>query len=67
MSEKIGVFEESPGVASSGRVMSFISLVAAIVFGVMEIKAKVPIPYVCFAFLTAATGIKVGQKFAEKK
>lgn len=67
MSDKIGMFEEAPGQTSSMRVMTFLALLAAIGFAFMEIKAKVPIPYVTSMFLVFAGGGKVAQKFAETK
>ena len=67
MSEPVKLLEESPGQTSSMRVMAAVALVASIVFGVMEIKASVPFPYVTTMFLASAFGGKAAQKFAEKK
>ena len=67
MSEPVGFLEEAPGDKSSMRLMCFISLVAAMVFGFLEIKAKVPMPYVTTMFLVGAFAPKAVQKFAEKK
>jgi hypothetical protein len=65
--EKTGMFEEEPGQTSSMRVMAFLSLLAAIFAGYMEIKAAAPFPYVTTMFLGAAFGGKAAQKFAERK
>ena len=67
MSEKTGMFEEAPGQTSSMRVMAFIGLLAAVLFGYLEVKASAPFPYVTTMFLGFAGGSKVAQKFAETK
>ena len=64
--EKVGFLEEAPGERSSMRLMCFIALVGAIVFGFMELQAKVPFPNITTMFLVAAFAPKAVQKFAER-
>lgn len=64
-----GTLEESPGRTSAMRVMSMISLVAAIVFAGMVITgddARQFGVYIVFGFLIAAFAPKALQKFAER-
>ena len=49
------------------RLMCFVSLIAAMVFGFLEIKGASPFPYVTTMFITGAFAPKAVQKFAEKK
>jgi len=65
--EKTGFLEESPNAKSSMRLMCFLSLIAALVFGYMELKAKVPFPNLTTMFLVSAFAPKAVQKFAESK
>lgn len=67
--DKVGFFKEDNGNYSSVRLMSFIGLIAAIVFGGYtithpDVQSGTEIT---FTFLTMASGSKVIQKFAEKK
>jgi hypothetical protein len=63
------MFEEAPGHTSSMRVMSMLSLLAAIAFGYLVVSAeatsRVDAVIVLF-FLIAATAPKVLQKFSER-
>ena len=62
-----GFLQSDPGRTSSMRVMAFMSLLASIAFGYLEIKAGAAFPYVTTMFLGAAFGGKTAQKFAERK
>ena len=71
----VGFFEESSGNRSSMRLMSFIALIAAIIFGILSVnksgqnqnqnKDDTGI-YITFGFLLAALAPKALQKFAEQ-
>jgi len=66
MNNKVGFFEESPGVKSSIRLMSFFSLFAAIVFGILTINTPGENGlFITFGFLLGAFAPKAVQKFAE--
>ena len=63
-------FEEDNGTKSSMRLMCFIALIAAIVFGVLTIQVAAGDAngiYITFGFLLAAFAPKAVQKFAETK
>ena len=64
-------FEEDNGNVSSIRLMSFIALIAAIIFGFLTILLKDGNAtngiYITFGFLLAAFAPKALQKFAETK
>ena len=68
---KVGFFEDDKGNLSSMRLMSFIALIAAIIFGVLTILIKDVNSgngiYITFGFLLAAFAPKALQKFAEIK
>jgi hypothetical protein len=68
---KVGFFQDHKGDLSSMRLMSFIALVAAIIFGVLTILIKDANSgngiYITFGFLLAAFAPKALQKFAEIK
>ena len=71
-STKAGIFEEDNGNKSSMRVMCFISLIAAIFFGILALlfaDAAVVSSgvFITTAFLVGAFAPKALQKFAEKK
>lgn len=60
-------FQEDNGKYSTMRVMSFIALIAAIVFGTMTMIDKDSDgEYITTAFLVAAFAPKAAQKFAER-
>lgn len=60
-------FQEDNGKYSTMRVMSFIALIAAIVFGVMTMTNKDSEgKYITTVFLVAAFAPKAVQKFAER-
>lgn len=60
-------FQEDSGKYSTMRVMSFIALIAAIVFGAMTMVNKDSEgKYITTAFLVAAFAPKAVQKFAER-
>lgn len=60
-------FQEDNGKYSTMRAMSFIALIAAIVFGAMTIMDKDSEGgYITTAFLVAAFAPKAVQKFAER-
>lgn len=60
------MFNEKSGKVSSMRVMSFMALTAAIVFGIITLFNPKSISVnLVVAFLTAAFGPKAVQKFAE--
>lgn len=65
--QKTKSWEESPGSTSMMRVCQLLSLFAGILFGIMEIKAKAPFPYVTCMFVGGGFLGKAGQKFAERK
>ena len=67
MSTGTGFLEEAPGDKSSMRLMCFLSLLAAIGFGFLEVKAAASFPYVTTMFIVGAFAPKSVQKFAEKK
>jgi hypothetical protein len=61
------VFQEDNGKYSTMRAMSFIALIAAIVFGAMTITSKDSDgKYMTTVFLVAAFAPKAVQKFAER-
>ncbi|MGB8691338.1 MAG: hypothetical protein WCD53_29005 [Microcoleus sp.] len=61
------VFQEDHGKYSTMRAMSFIALIAAIVFGAMTMTGKDSEgKYITTAFLVAAFAPKAVQKFAER-
>ncbi|MEG4861423.1 hypothetical protein QUB75_29095 [Microcoleus sp. K1-B6] len=60
-------FQENNGNYSAMRAMSFIALIAAIVFGVITINSKnADGKYITTSFLVAAFAPKAVQKFAER-
>jgi len=65
------IFEEDNGNISSMRLMSFVALIAAIIFGFLTILLKDVNSsngiYITFGFLLAAFAPKALQKFAETK
>ena len=69
--KRAGFFEEDNGKISSMRLMSFIALIAAIIFGFLTILLKDVNAtngiYITFGFLLAAFAPKALQKFAETK
>ena len=72
--KKVGFFQEDNGNHSSMRLMSFISLIAAILFGYLTLKMSISITsnsdiglYLTFGFLLAAFAPKSVQKFIENK
>ncbi len=69
--KRAGLFEEDNGKISSMRLMSFIALIAAIIFGFLTILLKDGNAsngiYITFGFLLAAFAPKALQKFAETK
>ncbi|MEG4166673.1 MULTISPECIES: hypothetical protein [unclassified Microcoleus] len=61
------LFQEDNGKYSTMRAMSFIALIAAIVFGAITITSKDSEgKYITTAFLVAAFAPKAVQKFAER-
>lgn len=72
--KQVGFFEEDNGNRSSMRLMSFVALIAAIVFGFLTIlnpgnpnnNSEEGI-YITFGFLLSAFAPKAVQKFAETK
>ena len=69
-SQKTGFLQEDNGNNSSIRLMSFVALIASIVFGLISIlhkDASVNGLYITFGFLLAAFAPKALQKFAEKR
>jgi hypothetical protein len=65
------LFEEDNGNISSMRLMSFVALIAAIIFGFLtillnDVNSSNGI-YITFGFLLAAFAPKALQKFAETK
>lgn len=70
---KSGFFEEHNGSKSSMRLMSFVSLLAAITFGVLTItdsageNGQSSGVTITFGFLISAFAPKAVQKFAEQK
>ena len=72
--KKVGFFQEESGSNSSMRLMSFLALIAAAMFGVLTIKLNANGNndggnglYITFGFLLAAFAPKAIQKFAEQK
>ena len=72
--KRIGYFQEDYGVNSSMRLMCFISLLAAIFFGLLVILLSAQGKsdggngiYIVFGFLIGAFAPKAIQKFAEQK
>ncbi|ELS05161.1 hypothetical protein Xen7305DRAFT_00049030 [Xenococcus sp. PCC 7305] len=71
--QKSGFFCENNGNRSSMRLMSFIALIAAIVFGAVTImnsgntNSNTDGIYITFGFLLSAFAPKAVQKFAEEK
>lgn len=68
--QKAGFLQEDNGNNSSMRLMSFVALIASIVFGLITILHKdagVNGLYITFGFLLAAFAPKALQKFAEKR
>lgn len=66
----MGFFQEDNGNKSAMRLMCFIALIAAIVFGIFSVTmpgADEPGIALTGMFLTAAFGGKVTQKLAESK
>ena len=60
-------FQEDNGKYSTIRAMSFIALIAAIVFGAMTMTSKdAEGKYITTAFLVAAFAPKAVQRFAER-
>ncbi|NEO86160.1 MAG: hypothetical protein F6J87_18170 [Spirulina sp. SIO3F2] len=70
---KAGFFEEDNGTKSSMRLMSFVALIASIVFGALTITnsggkdSQSTGIYITFGFLLSAFAPKAVQKFAEEK
>lgn len=68
-----GFFEEDNGTKSSMRLMSFVALIASIVFGALTITnsggrdSQSTGIYITFGFLLSAFAPKAVQKFAEEK
>ncbi|NOQ34300.1 MAG: hypothetical protein GQ569_00205 [Methylococcaceae bacterium] len=70
--EPKGFLEEEPGRKSSMRAMSFIALLASVMFGLMTLmyaagEAQQTGLFITFGFLLAAFAPKALQKFAETK
>ena len=65
--EEVGFLDDNQGNRSSIRLMSFISLGAAILFGYMELTSKADPPYITMMFLLGAFAPKALQKFIEDK
>lgn len=69
--ERSGFFEEDNRNLSSMRLMSFVALIAAIIFGVLTVLVKDVNEstgiYITFGFLLAGFAPKALQKFAETK
>lgn len=68
--ENSGFFQEDNGAYSSMRLMCFVSLLAAISFGLLTILLKDESSdgiYITFGFLISAFAPKAVQKFAEQK
>ena len=69
--QKAGFFEDDNGKTSCMRLMSFIALMAAVIFGFLTILLKDGNTsngiYITFGFLLAAFAPKALQKFAETK
>ena len=67
--EKVGFFDEGPGVKSSMRLMCFMSFVMSAILGFMTIQkdpATIEDVELVIAFLVAAFAPKAIQKWAEK-
>lgn len=70
MNKKTGFFEESPGVSSQMRLMSFISLLAGIglaFFAIASNQIDLNTVSLVFIFIAGAFAPKALQKFAEQK
>lgn len=70
--EPKGYLEEAPGRKSSMRAMSFVSLLASIMFGVISmlfstVESQQTGIFLTFGFLLAAFAPKALQKFAETR
>lgn len=72
--ENSGFFQEDNGSYSSMRLMCFVSLLAAVVFGFLTIQLSTNTNtqhdtgiYITFGFLIGAFAPKAVQKFAEQK
>ena len=72
--KKVGFFQEENGSNSSMRLMCFLALIAATMFGVLTIHLNSNGNsdggnglYITFGFLIAAFAPKAVQKFAEQK
>lgn len=68
--ESSSFFQEDNGNYSSMRLMCFIALLAAIIFGFLTIQLKSENDtgvYITFGFLISAFAPKAVQKFAEEK
>tara|TARA_Y100000294_G_scaffold115951_1_gene107509 strand:- start:213 stop:515 length:303 start_codon:yes stop_codon:yes gene_type:complete len=69
-SSQVGFFQEDSGNKSSIRLMSFVALLASIIFALITMLHKdagVEGIYIVFGFLLAAFAPKALQKFAETK
>jgi len=66
---KAGFFDEDNGNRSAMRLMSFVALMASIMFGGLTLQGGGGSEglYITFGFLTAAFAPKAVQKFAEQK
>lgn len=70
--KRAGFFEEDNGSLSSMRLMSFVALVAAILFGALTLTIDTSTNngtglYITLMFLVSAFAPKAVQKFAEQK
>ena len=70
----VGFFQEDVNTNSSMRLMSFLALIAAVIFGVLTLHFNAHGNsdggnglYITFGFLIAAFAPKALQKFAEQK
>lgn len=64
--DRVGFFEEAPGVFSMGRLISFANMVMAIIAAVVGIIFRFPETWkIVTVFVSAAVAQKVGQKFGE--
>lgn len=61
------MLDDHEGKTSTMRVMSFMSLFAAIIFGWFDVSTQNPQPYVTTLFLLGAFCPKALQAFVEKK
>ena len=62
-----GWLEAAPGIKSSKRAFSFISLLAAIMFGVLEWKSGANPPMLTLYFLGATGALSIGGSALEKR